>query len=153
MKRELKFRVYIPSLDSTIYDATVYTDGTIGLYESDFMLCINNLPEHIILFDDGVYHSDDEHFDLLLSVNLSDEWVELNGDDCIVQQYTGKKIDKELYEGDILKSNKDVLFKIVWNDKKNRWAIKHISSFKGISELYKSLNWGINNCERVQIIS
>lgn len=64
--------------------------------------------------------------------------------------FTGKsdKKGKEIYDGDIMKSDKGILFTVFWSEGKNGWALVTKNVWQPEKEYtYKSLNFGIEKCE------
>jgi hypothetical protein len=68
----------------------------------------------------------------------------------ILIEFTGKstKAGQEIYDGDIMKSDKGILYTVTWSERKNGWCVVTKNVWQPDREYsYKSLNFGVEKCE------
>lgn len=120
MKRKIKYRAWIPDLGLMLYDVTLYADGMMGMCVDDFQSYIDRMPKHIQFINDGVYHADDDHFDLLLTVLQGEDWIWIDEGDFVPLQYVKCCGKNEIYEGDVLRyidiEGSETLMEVKWID-------------------------------------
>lgn len=107
MKRPIKYRAYIPDLDITLENITLYGDGNMGYDEDEFneALPTDHVLDHdyecvIRKFKD---EDGDDDLEKVLHVLLGEDWIYLEEGQFEPLQFTGFLLNKqEIYEGDKL---------------------------------------------------
>ena len=108
--RKIKFNAWIPDLGLMLRDVDVCANGMIGMEADEFKKAISLKNESWQIYEDGIYLSDDDHFDKIMSVLCGvlcgDEYYWIEEKECIKLQFTGVTDinKKELFEGCIVKS-------------------------------------------------
>ena len=74
----------------------------------------------------------------------------LDPHEVVLIQYTGlTDVDgNEIYKDDLMKSNKGIIFRVIWNDKRTKWEVvtPNIFNTKKSKNYYKSLLWAAERC-------
>lgn len=116
MERSVKFNAWIPDLGIMLYDVAVYSGRMIGIDSDVFEKAIKEKNKDWSVSDDGVYFSDEEHFDRLLTVLCGDEWYWIEETDHIKLEFAGitDTEKKELFEGDLC-TNEVAKWEVLFN--------------------------------------
>jgi hypothetical protein len=115
--REIRFNAWLPDLEIMLPNITVYCDADqIGIDSDTLHELIRAKNEKWAILDDGVYFSDDDHFDRLLSLLCGDDLYYIDYSDCIVLEYSGENDinGQKLFEGDII-CNEVERWEVVFN--------------------------------------
>src|SRR4030042_1209803 len=117
MKREIKFRAWIPALGIMLYGITVYQDGMIGLSSDDFEAAVKKANPLFKIMDDEVILDDEENekFDRVMGILPGDDWYWIEEDECEILEYSGINLNhSEIYEGDVC-SNEVAKWEVIFN--------------------------------------
>ena len=110
--RDIYFNAWLPDLEIMLENITVYCDAQqIGIDADTLSDLVKAKNKDWSIMDDGVYFSNDENFDRLLTLLCGEDWYWIDFADCVVLEYSGinDESGQKIFEGDIISIRAGIL--------------------------------------------